>query len=76
MCKLQALIKDKFSTKTQLLNQQSPDEIIAIGSAKQASIITNSKYKKFGENDTKFQCLSNEIYMRVSVSCHAIPFRL
>jgi hypothetical protein len=65
MCKLQSLVRDKFPDTTQVLNQLSPDEVIALGCAKQSSIITSSKFQKFNQNDSKFQCLSDEIIMKV-----------
>ncbi len=64
MCKLQSLIKQKFSN-SKLLNTQSPDEIISIGCAKQCGLITNSKIKKLVDQDISFKCVSNPIFLKV-----------
>lgn len=66
MCKLQSLIKQKFG-EAKLLNYQSPDEIIALGCAKQCTIITNSKAKKATEQDSFFKSLSNPVYLKVNI---------
>jgi hypothetical protein len=66
MCKLQSIVKDKFPEPTQTLTQISPDETIALGCAKQSFLITSSKCKKLNQNDNQFQCISDEIIMRVS----------
>ena len=67
MCKLQNLIKEKFpSEPTQILNQLSPDEAIALGCAKQSFLTTTSKCKKLNPSDNQFQCLSDEIILKVS----------
>ena len=66
MCKLQSLIKEKFPESTQVLTQLSPDEVIALGCAKQSFLITNSKSKKLTQSDNQFQCLSDEILMLVN----------
>lgn len=65
MCKLQSIIKDKFLEPTQTLTQVSPDETIALGCAKQSFLITSSKCKKLNQNDNQFQCISDEIIMRI-----------
>ena len=67
MCKLQALINQKFG-EAKLLNYQSPDEVIAIGCAKQCALITNSKYKKTVTQDSLFKCLSSPIYYKLGDS--------
>lgn len=67
MCRLQNLIKEKFPDQTQILNQLSPDEVIALGCAKQSYILTNSKYKKFNQGDNQFQCLADEVVLKVRV---------
>lgn len=66
MCKLQALIKQKFNS-SRILNTQSPDEIIALGCAKQCSLITNSKHLKEIQNaDLNFKCTTKPICLKVS----------
>ena len=67
MCRLQALIKQKFD-ETKVLNYQSTDEVIALGCAKQCSIILNSKYQKTADKDSFFKCLSNPIYYKLGNS--------
>jgi len=68
MCKLQALIKQKFSS-SRILNTQSPDEIIALGCAKQCSLITNSKHLKEIQNtDLNFKCTSKPICLKIGNS--------
>jgi molecular chaperone DnaK (HSP70) len=68
MCRLQTLIKQKF-TGAKLLNYQSPEEIVALGCAKQCSIIKSSKNKKPIEKaDLLFKCLSSSIYINVLLS--------
>jgi len=64
MCKIQSLIKQKFET-SQLLNQKSPDEIIALGCAKQCGIISNSKIKSISAQDSFFKSLANPIFLKV-----------
>jgi hypothetical protein len=64
MCKLQALIKQKF-VDSKVLNYQSPDEIVSMGCAKQCALITNSKIKKTCKEDLMFKCLSNPISLKV-----------
>jgi molecular chaperone DnaK (HSP70) len=65
MCRLQALISQKFG-ESKLLNYQSPDEVISLGCAKQCALITNSKYQKTVKQDSFFKCISNPVYYRVS----------
>ena len=65
MCKLQSLIKDKFPPTTRILSHLQPDEIIALGCAKQSVVISNTKCNKLNTNDNLFRCLANEIYMKV-----------
>jgi molecular chaperone DnaK (HSP70) len=65
MCKLQLILKEKFPSTTQLLNQLSTDEVIALGCAKQASILSASKLKKFDPSDVKFQCLAKSVFMKI-----------
>jgi molecular chaperone DnaK (HSP70) len=64
MCRLQALISQKFG-ESKLLNYQSPDEIISIGCAKQCALITNSKHQKTVDQDSFFKCLSRPIFYKV-----------
>ena len=65
MCKLQNLIKQKFPEAKQL-NVQSPDEIIAVGCAKECGIISTRKLKKaITHEDLIFKCLSNSISLKV-----------
>lgn len=66
MCKLQSLIKDKFPATTKILSHLQPDEIIALGCAKQSLVISNTKCNKINTSDNLFRCLANEIYMKVS----------
>ena len=68
MCKLQSIIKDKFPEPTQVLTQLSPDEVIALGCAKQSFLISTSKITKLNQNDNQFQCISDEIIVKVSSS--------
>jgi len=69
MCKLQNLIKQKFPDAKQL-NSQSPDEIIALGCARQCSLITSRKLKKpIAKEDLSFNCLSKSIYLKVEIIC-------
>ena len=73
MCKLQNLIKQKFSDAKQL-NTQSPDEIVALGCARQCSLITNRKLEKpITNEDLTFNCLSNSIYLKVKKIEHLYP---
>lgn len=67
MCRLQALIKQKF-TEPKVLSHQSPDEIVSLGCAKQCTLIVNSKYKKTTMHDSLFTCLSNPIYYTIGKS--------
>ena len=64
MCKLQSLIKSKFS-EAKFLNYQSADEVIALGCAKQCRIMSSSKVPKTVEQDSFFKCLSSPIYLKV-----------
>lgn len=64
MCKLQALIKQKF-TDSKIFNYLSPDEIVSMGCAKQCALITNSKVKKTCKEDLMFKCLSNPISLKI-----------
>ena len=64
MCKLQSLVKQKFAN-ARLLSQQSPDEIIAFGCAKQCALIKSSKVKTIGTDDVRFKCLSSPLYLQV-----------
>lgn len=64
MCKLQSLLKSKF-TDAKLLNYQSADEVIALGCAKQCRLVSNSKVPKTVEQDSLFKCLSKPIYLKV-----------
>lgn len=81
MCKLQSLIKTKFDG-CKFYNTQSPDEIIALGSAKQCALISNSKHMREIQNtDLKFKCTSKPIFLKNGESpdyikiCHAnAPF--
>ncbi len=67
MCKLQNLIKQKFPDARQL-NTQSPDEIIALGCARQCGLITSRKLKKpITNEDLSFNCLSKSIYLKVKL---------
>lgn len=64
MCKLQSLIKQKFPN-SEILNTQSPDEIIALGCAKQCNLISNSKHMKDIQNtDLSFKCTSDSIFLK------------
>lgn len=64
MCKLQSLIKTKFDG-SKILNTQSPDEIIALGCAKQCALISNSKHMKEIQNtDLTFKCTSKPIFLK------------
>lgn len=65
MCRLQLLLKQKFG-ENKLLNYLSPDEIIALGNAKQCALISNSKLKKSSENDRIFKSLSSPVFLQVS----------
>ena len=67
MCKIQSLVKEKFAS-AKLLCSQSPDEIVALGCAKQCALITNSKIKTVSNADLIFKCLPNPIYLQVSIS--------
>jgi len=68
MCRLQTLIKQKFNG-SKILNTQSPDEIIALGCAKQCSLISNSKHMKEIQNtDLIFKCTSKPIFLKVGNS--------
>lgn len=71
MCRLQTLLKQKFG-ENKLLNYLSPDEIIAIGNAKQCAILSNSKLKKPSENDRIFKSLSSSVYLKVGDSLDLI----
>ena len=74
MCKLQSLIKQKFKEAKQLTNQ-SPDEIIALGCAKQCSIITSRQLKKhITSEDLTFRCLSKSIYLKVNLNVTYLDF--
>jgi molecular chaperone DnaK (HSP70) len=65
MCKLQSLVKQKFPNAKQL-NTQSTDEVIALGCAKQSSIITNRSLKnRVTNDDLKFQCLSKSLFVKI-----------
>jgi molecular chaperone DnaK (HSP70) len=67
MCKLQSLVKQKFSD-SKLLCNQAPDEIISIGCAKQCALIKASKVQKaITKDDMIFKCISNPIYIKVSI---------
>jgi molecular chaperone DnaK (HSP70) len=67
MCRLQSLLKQKFSDN-KVLFTQSPDEIISLGCAKQCAFIKASKAKAFQKDDMNFKCLSNPIYIKVYVT--------
>ncbi|RNA23935.1 heat shock 70 kDa 14 [Brachionus plicatilis] len=67
MCRLQTLLKQKFG-ESKLLNYLSPDEVIALGNAKQCAILFNSKLKKSSENDRFFKSLSSPVYLQVGDS--------
>ncbi|CAF0777220.1 unnamed protein product [Brachionus calyciflorus] len=64
MCRLQALLKQKFN-ETKLLNYLSPDEIIALGCAKQCGILSSTKLKKSSEQDRFFKSLSTPVYLQL-----------
>jgi heat shock protein 1/8 len=65
MCKLQSLIKQKFSD-AKLMFQLSPDEIISMGCAKQCALIKARKVKKtIAKEDLSFKCLSKPINIKV-----------
>lgn len=65
MCKLQSLVRQKFS-EAKISHNISPDEIVALGCAKQCSIITNTKFKKeINSDDMAFKCLACPIYLKV-----------
>ena len=64
MCKIQSLVKEKFAS-AKLLCNQSPDEIVALGCAKQCALITNSKIKTISNQDLIFKCLPNPLYLQV-----------
>lgn len=65
MCKLQSLLGQKFETQ-KLLNYQSPDEVIAVGCAKQCALMTNSKRQApLQTGDSVFKCLSSPIYYKI-----------
>lgn len=58
-------MREKFSS-SRILNTQSPDEIIALGCAKQCSLIANSKHLKEIQNtDLSFKCTSAPIFLKV-----------
>lgn len=64
MVKLQSLIKERFSS-SRILNNQAPDEIIALGCAKQCGLITNSKHlKELQPSDMNFKCTSAPISLK------------
>lgn len=64
MCKLQSLIQQRFGS-SKILNTQSPDEIIALGCAKQCSLASNSKHMKEIQNtDLTFKCTSTPIFLK------------
>ena len=65
MCKIQALIREKFQ-QSKLLSQLSPDEIVALGCAKQCALITSSRKKEINKQDCFFRALSNSISIQVN----------
>ena len=68
MCKLQSLIREKFSS-SRILNTQSADEIIALGCAKECGLISNSKHLKEIQNtDLNFKCTSAPVFLKVTKS--------
>lgn len=72
MVKLQTLIREKFSS-SRLLNTQSPDEIVALGCAKECGMIANSKHLKEIQNtDLTFKCSSAPIFLKNGNDCDYI----
>lgn len=71
MCRLQTLLKQKFA-ENKLLNYLSPDEIIALGCAKQCGILSTTKLKKSSEQDRFFKSLSSPVYLKVGASSDKI----
>lgn len=63
MCKLQSLIMQKFEN-SKLLNTQAPDEIIALGCAKECFLVSNSKHTKdLISSDFTFKTTSQPIFL-------------
>lgn len=63
MCKLQSLIMQKFEN-SKLLNTLAADEIIALGCAKECSLVSNSKHMKdIISTDLTFKCTSQPIFL-------------
>ncbi len=68
MCKLQSLIMQKFEN-SKFLNTD-PDEIIALGCARECNFISNSKHTKdLISTDLTFKCTSEPIFLVVSSLC-------
>ena len=64
MCRLQQLVKQKFA-ESKVLTNISPDEIQALGCAKQCALLKSSKIKSITNDDLKFKWLPNSINLKV-----------
>jgi molecular chaperone DnaK (HSP70) len=64
MCRLQSRIKDSFPESTKLLNYKNSDEISALGCAKQAFLMSNTKVKDINQ-DILFKSLSKALYLKI-----------
>ena len=76
MPNLQKLLKEQFS-KAEFLNSIPQDEVIAIGGAKQAAILTgNEEETKRNEQDVNLPCLAHAIVAKVVYSILCIAIRI